>query len=88
MERLSLAIDFSSLEVVDFWEADLCAIGLKKNNRLVYISTYNITKNDRSGYDFDLETIEEGSDGFNVVRGGRNVSEIQLINEIKMFLEI
>ncbi len=30
LERLRLVIDFSLLEVVDFWEADLCAIGLKE----------------------------------------------------------
>ena len=28
-------------EEPDFWEGDLCAIGLHKNNKLVYISTYN-----------------------------------------------
>jgi len=88
LKRLTLEVNFSQLEVVDFWEADLCAIGLRKNDRLVYISTYNITEDDSSGYDFDLEAIEDGSDRFNVIRVGRNVSEIQLINEIKLFLEI
>lgn len=30
IERLKLVINFTLLEVVDYWDADLCAIGLMK----------------------------------------------------------
>jgi hypothetical protein len=40
-------------------------------------------------YDFDLEIIDENNnEKLNVVRIGRNVSEIELINELNLFLEV
>jgi hypothetical protein len=61
IERLKLVINFTQLEVIDYWDADLCAIGLKKGNRLVYISTFNYIEKNESGYDFDLEIIHDNS---------------------------
>jgi hypothetical protein len=45
IERLKFKVNFALLEIVDNWEVDLCAIGLKKGNKLVYISTFNYVKN-------------------------------------------
>jgi hypothetical protein len=89
LERLKLIINFSLLEIVDYWEIDLCAIGLRRGNKLVYISTFNYVENDELRYDFDLERIDENNkENLDVVKEGRNVSEVELVNEIKFFLEI
>jgi len=88
IERLRLHINFRLLEIVDHWEADLCAIGLMKENRLVYISTFNYTENEELMFDFDLEIVDENDrEKFNVVRSVRNVSEAELVNEVKLFLD-
>lgn len=44
--------------VVDFWEADLTAIGLKIENKLVYISSFNYDKN--SKYNLIIEEYDTG----------------------------
>jgi hypothetical protein len=89
IERLKLNINFTLLEVVDYWEADLCAIGLMKENKLIYVSTFNYVQNKEPMYDFDLEIIEgNDKEKLNVVRIGRNVSETELVNEIRVFLNV
>lgn len=89
IERLKLIINFNLLEIVDYWEADLCAIALKRENKLVYISTFNYIENKGMNYDFDLEIIDVNHiEKLNVVRTGRNVTEDQLVDEIKLFLAI
>lgn len=89
IERLKLIINFSLLKVVDYWEADLCAIGLMKGNKLVYISTFNYIENEELMYDFDLEIIEENDkEKISVLKVGRNVSENDLVDEIKLFLDV
>lgn len=89
IERLKLIINFTLLEVVDYWEADLCAIGLIRGNKLVYISTFNNVENEESMYDFDLEIIDESDkEKFDVVKVGSNISEAELVCEIKLFLDV
>jgi len=89
IERLKLLINFALLEIVDYWEADLCAIALKKENKLVYISTFNYAENKELNYDFDFELMDiNDKEKFKVVRIGRNVSEEELVNEIKHFFEV
>ncbi len=89
IERLKLIINFTLLEVVDYWEADLCAIGIKKENKVVYISTFNYVENEELMYDFDLEIIDENDiEKFDVINGARNVSEAELVSEIKLFLDV
>jgi hypothetical protein len=89
IERLKLIIDFTLLEIVDYWEADLCAIGLRKGNRLVYISTFNHVENNELNYDVDLEIVDDNhKEKFNVIKEGRNVSEKALVDEVKLFLGV
>ncbi len=89
IERLKLAINFNEVEVVDYWETDFCAIGLIKENKLIYISTFNYLENQELTYDVDLEiTDETNKERINVVRVGRNVLEMELVNEVKLFLEV
>jgi hypothetical protein len=88
IERLKLIINLSLVQIVDYWEADLCAIGLKKDNKLIYISTYSYDISNIK-YDYDLEIInEEEEDNINVVKEVRSVSEDELMKEIKIFLEV
>ena len=84
--KLKTIISFDSIEIVDYWDADICAIGLKKDNKLVYISTYNYVNDKIIRYDFDFEIV----DGINnkttsIVKNGINISETELIAEIKLF---
>lgn len=89
IERLKLIVNFTLLKVVDYWEADLCAIGLMRGNKLVYISTFNYAENEEVMYDFDLEIIDENDkENFCVIKVCRNVTEDELVNEIKHFLEV
>ena len=73
------------MEIVDYWEADFCAIGIKRGNRLIYISTFK----DAERYDYDLELLnEQKMDDIKVIKEGRGVSEDVLINVLKEFLNI
>ena len=87
LERLKLEIDFDAIDLVDYWEADLCAIGLKKGNRLIYISTFNYLTSKEPGFDVDFEILDGmATENLKAVKTGRNVSEAELINEIRVYL--
>lgn len=79
-------IDFSLLEIIDYWEADLCAIGIRKNNKIVYISTFNYINDSAIRYDFDLELID--GEQINIIKQGRNVSQSLLVTEMELFFDL
>lgn len=84
INRLRSTIDFHQIEIIDHWKADLCAIGLKRGNKLVYINTFNLV---HTGYDFDLELLDPHTvDYYNVIKEGRGVTEEILISEIRQHL--
>jgi len=85
LERLKSILDFNLLEISDNWDSDLCAIGLQRGNRLVYINTYNFNGTD--GYDYDLELLDpHDTESYNVITEGRGVSEAVLTSVIKEYL--
>jgi hypothetical protein len=85
INKLNMLPNFNLVEVVDYWDGDLCAIGIKKGDRLVYISTFN----SNGKYDYDLELLDEiVIDNINVIKEGRGVTEEMLFNEIKEHLVI
>ncbi|MDJ1471702.1 hypothetical protein [Xanthocytophaga flava] len=87
MKKLDSHLKANSLKIVDYWKADLCAIGLRKENRLIYISTYNYLNNDNMRYDFDLELlINTNTPKSQIIKEGRAVNETKLITEICSFL--
>lgn len=89
LENLKQKLDFSHLKIVDHWDADLCAIGIQKDNRLIYISTWNNSNESEQKYDYDLELIDESDlSKINVIKEGREVSENELIHQMKLFWEI
>ncbi|MCS4238492.1 hypothetical protein M2306_001388 [Myroides gitamensis] len=87
IERLRLRINFNAIKIVDFWESDLCSIGIMKENKLIYISTFNYVDDEKLMYDFDLEILDkDDNENINVVKEGRNIGEEELMHEIKIFL--
>lgn len=86
LKNLKNALDTSQVEVIDLWEADTCAIGIKKDDKLVYISTYNYFQNKIISYDFDFEIINENK--LEVIKERRGVTEKELLNEINIFLDL
>lgn len=87
IQKLKSNLDFNLLEIVDYWPSDLCAIGLQKGNKLVYISTFNSLHKDEVKYDYDLELYDKKDDVV-IIKEGREITEKELIKEIKKFLEI
>ena len=86
LKNLKNALDTSQVEVIDLWEADTCAIGIKKKNKLIYISTYNYFENEPIRYDFDFEIINKNK--LEVIKERRGVTEKELLNEINIFLDL
>ena len=84
LKNLKNALDTSQVEVIDLWEADTCAIGIKKENKMIYISTYNYLENEPIRYDFDFEIINKNK--LEVIKERRGVTEKELLNEINIFL--
>jgi len=83
--RLELAADLTMVQFVDYWDADLCAIGVKRENRLVYISTFNLEYK----YYYELELLDENEvDKYTVLQRGDDVAENVLISVVKEFLNI
>ncbi|RYE25810.1 MAG: hypothetical protein EOP51_02790 [Sphingobacteriales bacterium] len=75
-----------TFEFVDNWESDLCAIGVKKGNKMIYISTCNYI--DKSvEYDIDFELIDN-PDQYNLIEEKRAISLNDLLSTIKEFLEV
>ena len=89
IERLKVEIDFNEVELIDYWKADLCAIGIKKRDKLVYISTHAYINKESIRYDFDLEILSLVDDSnLEVFKRGRKVSEKELICELKTFFKL
>jgi len=89
IDKLRIKTDFEKAEVIDYWDGDLCAIGIKRNDRMVYISTFNFSEGKVNEYDYDFELLnEEQIDKLNVVKEVRNATEQELIGDLKQFLGI
>jgi hypothetical protein len=87
INKIQTTFEPGVIQVVDFWEGDLCAIGIKKNDKLIYISTYNYSNNSSTNYDFDLE-ITPGDNRYKVVKEVTNASEQELLKALSIFFEL
>ena len=86
--KLKGNLDFNLIEIVDYWDADLCAIGIKKGDKLIYISNYNYVDSKELKFDYDFEIINKREiTKLQVVNKFRDKLEIELLNDIKMFFE-
>lgn len=87
--RLKSIIDFNLVEIVDYWDGDFLAIGIKRGSKLVYLAANESINSRLITYDFDFEIINENQiDYIEVIKEVRNVSECEAIDEIRKFLNI
>lgn len=85
LDRLKSEADLAFLNI-DYWNADLCAIGLKNGTHLAYVSTFNYTDSITPLYDFDFEILPvKGQDMGKVIKAGRAVPAAELLNELRQF---
>jgi hypothetical protein len=85
ISRLEMEADCTLVQFVDYWDSDLCAIGIKRENRLVYVSTFN----GKDNYYYELELFDDIEvDKFTVLQQGDGVAENVLISIIKEYLKI
>jgi len=78
-----------AIESVDFWEADLCATGFKKKDKLVYISTwrYRDCTPENMKYYAEFEVIDEAtSETQSIAKVLKDVSEEVLLKEVSHYL--
>jgi len=83
-------IEENETKIVDYWEGDLSAIGLKKDNKVVYISTYNFRfyKPDKMKYYVDFETIDINTlETLEKVKTLDKTDEENLLNEVVFFFK-
>lgn len=85
LDRIKPQISRKGIEIVDYWDADLCAIGLKQNDFVMYISTYRFADSQPVKYDLDIE-IDRVNE-HKTIKEMRNVSETDLLLEIDNFSE-
>lgn len=87
--RLESIIDFNLVEIVDYWDGDLLAIGIKRGSKLVYLAVNKSTNGRSITYDYDFEIINVNQvDDIDVIKEVRNMSEHETIEEIRNFLNI
>lgn len=88
IQKLKERLNFNLLEIRDYWDGDLLAIGLVRGNKMVYIAA-KILKNRIILYDYDFEILdEEHLDNLNVIKEVRDITEEELINAIKEYLDL
>mgnify|MGYP006939811941 CR=1 FL=1 len=85
LAELKSKIDFSQIAVIDYWEADLCAIGLQRGNYLIYMNTYNYIAETDLRLDYDLELIN-GTVDYTVLKELRGINMTKLIAEVEYYL--
>lgn len=73
--------DISGYSIVDYWDADITAIGLQKKNVLIYISAFDYTKTNH--YSIIIEELETGK----VLKPEDKVLYNELINRIQIFFK-
>jgi len=79
-----------AFELVDYWEADLVAIGFKRKNKLVYISTwtYSDAAQEDMKYYAEFEVIDEvTSETISVAKVLDGVGEDVLLKEVRDYWE-
>lgn len=88
IQKLKRRLNFNQLEIRDYWDACLLSIGLVRGNKMVYVAA-KILKNGTILYDYDFEILdEEHLDNLNVIKEVRDITEEELINAIKEYLDL
>ncbi len=71
--------DFSGYEIVDYWDVDTTAIGLKKENILIYVSTFSFSAT--NNYIIIIEDFRTGK----ILKSEAEKTYTELINELSYF---
>lgn len=80
------AFGSDAFAIEDHWKIDLCAIGFRKGNRLIYVSTTGCKRNH---YYYECETLQEDPEMPYIEEDSDdNVSEEQLLEVISKFLKL
>lgn len=88
IDRLKTIVDFNDIEIVDHWDADLCGIGFRRDNKLVFISTYHHTETNPV-YDYELEFIDNKKmDKVKTYGSKKGIEEKELVEAIRTFLAV
>ncbi|MFC4163902.1 hypothetical protein ACFOWU_09565 [Epilithonimonas zeae] len=69
--------NITGLEVVDFWDSDITAIGLRFDEKLLYISSYNYF--DTKNYNVIIENFDTGE----IIEPEKDVDFYGVIAKIK-----
>ncbi|HEY1056812.1 MAG TPA: hypothetical protein VGE24_16820 [Emticicia sp.] len=87
--RLKVLFDFSTVEFVNYWDADLCTIGLRQNEQLIYINTFNYIEEAIPRFDYVLEKLGEPiSEELNIIKECSGIIESELIFELTQILKL
>ena len=86
VRNIKLYSNIEGLNPIDYWDADLCAIGLVKGKKLVYISTYDYYLSEKiPKYYYEFELLTDVIDDFTVVKTADGVTFNELIAEMRSF---
>ncbi|WP_028788759.1 hypothetical protein [Terrimonas ferruginea] len=86
VERLRGEINLNLLKFVDYWDGDLSAFGLRKGDKVLYVSTYKME--DHFFY-CSWELInEQTEETIRVLETDELISEEDLIMKIKSFFAV
>lgn len=89
LNKLKYLLDSNVIEIKDYWDSDLSAIGLKNGNRLIYICSYNSKNDDNPSYYYELELLNDlEKDNYIVLEEGNDIPEMEMIKKIKNLLKI
>jgi hypothetical protein len=81
--KSKLEIEF---KVVDHWDADLFAIGIQYENKMVYISTDVDSIRKQKTYDIDFEILSDKIEDYFVIFKGRRIEESEMVHDVRRFL--
>lgn len=89
IKNLEILFEPGKFEMVDYWDADLCAIGLLQGKKLVYICSFAYASEGIIKYDYDFEIRDKKiHDETEVIKRVRGVSTQALIEDVRDFLEL
>ncbi|MCP3660418.1 MAG: hypothetical protein GY830_08985 [Bacteroidetes bacterium] len=69
-------------ELCNYWDGDLCAIGLCQDDKVLYISSYNYINQEELKYDFFLEK-QINHEKYLEIEKGEKLSFFEMIEKIK-----
>jgi hypothetical protein len=89
IKKFNIFFGPGKFEIVDYWDADLCAIGLRLNRKVVYINSFAYVRENEVKYDYDFEVMDKkNNEKMDVIKSVRGASGQTLIEDVKDFFEM